>query len=100
MIVLGIPGKFISYLDGSSMMQDPEDGLDVACRDAIRKGIHRKTGKGFYVLVTFENEAAAGVLADLADICAVANQDDGDPAEARAARLVLERLARFGVMPV
>lgn len=99
-IIVDIPGKFLGYLDGTSMMQQPDTPLDAECRDAICRGTNRRSGRGIRRRVIFDRNEVAGVLADYADICIVANSDDGDPAEARAARIVLDRLAVFGVRPV
>jgi hypothetical protein len=99
-VVIGIPGKFMSYLEGSSLLQSPTDPLDVACRDVLRSSIVRRHGKGSYVLAVFPSPEVAGVVADYADACIEANRDEPDFAEVRSARLVLARLARHGVHPV
>lgn len=105
MIVIDIPGKFMSYLDGSSLMQEEPirlDSLERVCRIRIDLGDRIKRGRsGYSIRVWFPDEQSAGILADLADTCIVANfGGEVDRAEVAAARKVLARLAAQGVTPV
>lgn len=111
-IVVVLPGKFVSYLSGSGLMQqagtDPSysydgtaagDAAAVQCRQAIEQGVVRRSGSGTSRRVTLDR-AGAEIVADYADACLVANSDEPDAAEVRAARTVLARLAAHDVTPV
>jgi hypothetical protein len=96
-----IPGAFMGYMTGSSVYQqtDAEHGWGEPGTElqlALRNAAPRKVGRGTAYTLDL-SPAAAAILADYADTCAVVNADDGDPTEARAGRTVLERCRAAGV---
>lgn len=88
-----VPGKFADWFEGTSLAQGQDD-RDADCKELrlawesaeIRKyrsgNSHRVTG----------TETALRLLREYTDYCLAANEDERDPAEVQAARIVAERV--------
>lgn len=112
---IDLPGKFDSFLSGSSVAYSGDGYSDDPLLQAGAESLHTlyraarrvKIGKGYAVRLMFDGKAYRAynmllVLDDYADSCVVANSDavgEGDPedraaarAETAAARKVRERI--------
>lgn len=90
---INIPGKFAAWFKGTNLVTGADDH-DPDCKTlrlAWEARSERRTGQGYYCRVT-GNRTAMLLLKEYGGYCVDANKDYPDPAEARAAHMVITRV--------
>lgn len=93
---IAIPGKFADYLEGTGAGQGVDTGAGARLGEIYTAGVRKSAGAGYTLTLTFSPSTDADAwdyLAELADALTRGPRIDLTPAELKAAKTVLSRIA-------